>query len=423
MVWLSRIAIVVLCWSCAAAEQLELPVKVSADHRYFVDQKERPIFWLGTTQWELFRRYSLEEAQLIIDRSKAHGFIFVQVMIPGVGKGTGANLKGEKTWNNDDPSTPNEAYFKHVDAVLKLAGERGLIMGMFLYHKEWKKVITPEKARAWAKWLGTRYKDTPNIYWTLTPEAKAEYLPVLRELAAGLKEGDGGKHMIGVEPDPSPKSSSFIHAEAWMDFNTIQTWKDVKLIYPMVTHDYKLMPTKPVVMAEGAYEAGSEYGFKVTPLWVRRQAYYSYFCGAHHAYGHNDSWRVLPAWKAALDAPGAEQMRILRAIMTEREEWWKLVPDQSILDEGGNTDGDVLCLGARHAENKWAMVYVAKPTEISVRHFVRAPNLHVHWIDPRTGESIAAVGGENGGNTQFYSPKGWEDAVLVIEGLDLNKGK
>jgi hypothetical protein len=69
-----------------------------------------------------------------------------------------------------------------------------------------------------------------------------------------------------------------------------------------VTKDYDLKPTKPVLMAEGAYEAGTEYGFDVTPLWVRRQAYYSYLCGASYAYGHNDSWRVLPTWKKALDA-------------------------------------------------------------------------------------------------------------------------
>ena len=35
---------------------------------------------------------------------------------------------------------------------------------------------------------------------------------------------------------------------------------------------YHLQPVKPVLMAEGAYEHGSEYGFEVTPLWVRRQA-------------------------------------------------------------------------------------------------------------------------------------------------------
>ncbi|MCX7048727.1 MAG: DUF4038 domain-containing protein [Candidatus Sumerlaeota bacterium] len=93
------------------------------------------------------------------------------------------------------------------------------------------------------------------------------------------------------------------------------------VFYPMVAKDYNLKPVKPVLMAEGAYEHGSEYGFEVTPLWVRRQAYYSYLAGAHHTYGHNDSWRVLPSWKQALDAPGAVQMVILRKIFEARKEW------------------------------------------------------------------------------------------------------
>jgi len=91
---------------------------------------------------------------------------------------------------------------------------------------------------------------------------------------------------------------------------------------------------KPVLMAEGAYEQGSEYGFDVSPLWIRRQAYYSYLAGAHHTYGHNDSWRVLPTWKQALDAPGAVQLGILKKVFLGLGEWWYLVPDQSIFAAG-----------------------------------------------------------------------------------------
>ena len=40
----------------------------------------------------------------------------------------------------------------------------------------------------------------------------------------------------------------------------MQTWKSVELIYPMVTKDYGLKPVKPTLMAEAAYESGSEYG-------------------------------------------------------------------------------------------------------------------------------------------------------------------
>jgi len=91
---------------------------------------------------------------------------------------------------------------------------------------------------------------------------------------------------------------------AGLDFNSLQTWKIVELIYTMETHDYNLKPVKPVLMAEGAYEDGSECGFDVTPLWIRRQAYHSYLCGGHHTYGHNDSWRVLPTWKGHWTHPG-----------------------------------------------------------------------------------------------------------------------
>ena len=81
----------------------------------------------------------------------------------------------------------------------------------------------------WARWLAGRYRDAPNIVWSMTPEAKPEFVPILRELAAGLREGDGGRHLITFKPDPAPYSSSFIHAEKWLDFDSMQTWNRVEL--------------------------------------------------------------------------------------------------------------------------------------------------------------------------------------------------
>ena len=147
----------------------------------------------------------------------------------------------------------------------------------------------------------------------------------------------------------------------------MQTWKQVELIYPFVTKDYNLKPVKPVLMAEGAYEHGSEYGFDVTPLWIRRQAYYSYLAGGHHTYGHNDSWRVLPTWKQALDAPGATQLGILKKIFEGRKEWWNLVPDQDIFASGGNTSGQILNLAARHKDGRWIIAYLGGKAEFSIK--------------------------------------------------------
>lgn len=418
VLWLS---LSVAVGAIARGAQPAFPAKVSENKRYFVDDKGNPIFWLGTTQWQLFRGYTLEDAKLILERTSSHGFAFVQVMLMGVGDGTTPNVYGEKPWNNNDPLTPNEAYFKNVDAVVRAAADNNLNISMTIYHQRYRKYITQQNARAWAKWLATRYKDAPNIVWSMTPEAKPEFVPVLRELAAGLHEGDGGRHLITFKPDPSPHSSSFIHEEKWLDFNAMQTWNAVKLIYPMVTKDYGLKPVKPVVMAEGAYEAGSEYGFEITPLWVRRQAYYSYLCGGHHTYGHNDSWRILPTWKKALDAPGAVQLGILKKIFLDLQQWWLLVPDQSILASGGKTDGEVLHLAARHQDGKWIMVYLADKASFSVNmNKLSAAKNNAHWVNPKTGEATPIGQQSNTGVKEFTTPDGWEDALLILEAAAAN---
>jgi len=400
----------------SAAEPV-YPARVSENGRYFVDQKGQPVFWLGTTQWQLFRDYKLEDARTILEKSKDKGFAFAQVMLMGVGDGTKANIYGEKPWIADNPLTPNEAYSKNVDAVVQIAREMNVNISMTLYHQRWRKSITRDNARAWAKWVAQRYKDVPTIVWSMTPEAKPEFVPVLRELAAGLKEGDGGSHLITFKPDPSPFSSSFIHDEKWLDFDSMQTWSRVDLIYPFVTKDYNLKPVKPVLMAEGAYEHGSEYGFDVSPLWIRRQAYYSYLAGAHHTYGHNDSWRVLPTWKQALDAPGAAQMGILKKVFLDRKEWWYLVPDQSIFASGGQTEGKVLNLAARHKDGQWIMAYLGSKSTVSIKmaKITAGNKVNVFWIDPATGKSVPIGSFANTGVRSFSTPDEWEDALLIFE--------
>jgi hypothetical protein len=320
-----------------------------------------------------------------------------------------------------------------------------------VYHQSYRKYITAENARPWAKWIAQRYKDTPNIVWTSTPEARKEFIPIIRELAAGLREGDGGRHLISFKPDPSPYSSSFMHDEKWLDFDSMQTWNAVKLIVPMLAYDYSLAPPKPVLMAEGAYEAGSEYGFPVTPLWVRRQAYYSYLAGAVHAYGHNDSWRVLPTWKEALDAPAAAQMGVLKKIFLARAEWWRLVPDQTLFASGGQisdaplpidfaddkarsayvrtlgpyktggkpTGNELLHLAARHEDGKWAMLYLADKAEFSVNlSKLAGPKVNVSWVNPITGDATPLPQASNTGVKSFSTPEGWEDALLILEAAE-----
>ncbi|PYJ60600.1 MAG: hypothetical protein DME24_08900 [Verrucomicrobia bacterium] len=410
----------------SAVEGASGPIRVSENGRYFVDERGKPFYFLADTQWELFRRYSLEDAKFILGNRKAKGFTVVMVMLTGVGPGTEPNLAGERPWLNQDPASPNPAYFTHVDAVLKVAQEHDLQLLIGIYHQTYGSRMTLTNARPWAAWVTSRYRDTPNILWTLYPKANESSRPLIARLVEGIQDGDGEKHLVSMHPDPSPASSSFMHAEPWLSFNSIQVWKDLHLIYPMTLEDWGKLPTKPATMLEGVYEKGEEYGYPITPLLVRQEAYYTCLAGGFHGYGHNDSWRVKPAWRAALDDPGARQMTILKTVFTGLPEWWTMIPDQTVFNRGGNMQGNALNLAARSATGRWLVCYLAGEPNVSINMSkITTGETTSEWINPATGDRLPIGSSPPIGMRDFSRPAGWADAVLVIrtrsEGVQLSK--
>jgi hypothetical protein len=411
-----------LCWAVfvlAPAGSPAGPLRVGHNGHYFIDAATgAPFFWLGNTQWSLFRGFTLTEARAIVDNVKAKGFTVVATMLAGGTDATVPNLDGHTVWRDNNPAAPDEAYFKRVDEIVRYAAGQGLVVRIGMLHNSQLRYMQDGRGRAYAAWVAARYRDVPNVVWSLHGNVdNPGIITMAREMAAAIREADGGRHLISQKPDPAPKSSGIIHGEPWLDFMQSQTWKRIDLIYPMVSADYGRTPAKPAVMDEGAYEAGTEYGFPVVALLARRQAYYSYLAGGFHTYGHNDSWRILPTWRAALDAPGAWQVGKSRAVFESLAEWWLLTPDQSVLASGGNTEGDVLTLAARHQQGRWVLVYSAAPGTFSViLDKLHAANAQAFWIDPRTAERKAVGTYPAHGTRSFKTPPGWEDALLLLAG-------
>jgi len=108
---------------------------------------------------------------------------------------------------------------------------------------------------------------------------------------------------------------------------------------------------------------------------------------------------------------------ILKKLFLDRKEWWNLVPDQTIFASGGNTNGQVLNLAARHKDGQWAMVYLASKASFSINmEKIAAGNtVKAFWIDPRTGDSVAIGGFANTGVQTFSTPDEWEDGLLILE--------
>jgi hypothetical protein len=421
------------------------PIKVSANGRYFVDREGKPFFWLGDTAWPLFSRYSKSQAEAYLRNRGAKGFTVIQGVLAWVlpgGHDAGndvppssdepqPNVFGERPWLNNNPATPNDAYFKHVDYLVDFANRQGLVLAML---PTWGQFVNQTKtlnltnARAYGRWLGKRYKDAPNVIWVNGGDRiPVGFEDVYRELARGLREGDGGTHLISYHICGWHSTSQFFHREDWLDFNMIQTWTDWPKIYPAVSADRQPTPIKPVVLAEGAYEDGPEYPLgPITPLIVRRQAWWTVLAGGFHTYGQNQMWRMGKNWEASFDTPGAADVCRMKEIFTVHE-WWDLIPDQGLFAEGVSSER-TLNAAMRSVNGDYAIIYLSSQCRVFVHlDKILTKNVKVTWINPATGERHDAGSFETGNLTGAMFPPAhvhlfmtaghWEDAVLVLEGF------
>ena len=401
-------------------------LSISPHCRYFVDRANCPTFFLGDTQWELFRLFHVDTALHILRDRQDKGFNAILVMLTGVDHSqmdpnhsfSYTNLEGEIPWIGYDPLRPNEAYFQHIDPLIRLGGQTGQTLVVGIYHKWHAEIITLEKARPWARWVARRYQDVPNLIWSMYPTASPEFIPVCRELAAGLQEGDRGNHLICVHPDPSVASSSFLHQEPWLAFNMIQTCIDYDQIHETVSADYALSPIKPVIMAEGGYE-GLEFDKLQTAHHIRKQAFWTQLAGGHHVYGHNDAWTTPAAFETWLNAPSASQLRIFREIVTSLDGWWELVPDQTLFVSGAGA-GYNLNTAARSPHGQWLIAYLSEPCSFSLRleSLSTERSAQAWWINPTNGERILDGSYPANNPVSFTTPTSWEDALLLVEPAD-----
>ena len=142
-------------------------LKVADNHRYLQYEDGKPFLYLGDTAWELFHRLNREEATFYLTNRVSKGFTVIQaVILPQLG-GLGApNAYGDLPLVNNDPTKPNEAYFRHVDFIVNKAEELGLFVGMLpTWGSNWalgKGVFNPANAREFGRFLASATKTSPS---------------------------------------------------------------------------------------------------------------------------------------------------------------------------------------------------------------------------------------------------------------------
>jgi len=428
-------------------------VRVSENQRFLVTETGAPFFWLGDTAWEIFHRLTREEAAFYFATRQRQRFNVIQAVALAEFDGLHTpNAYGETPLHNDDPTQPNEKYFAYVDELIQMAAAHDLYVALLptwgdkVNHNQWGTgpiVFNEQNARVYGQYLGERYRNYTNIIWMLGGDRPAiheqtDYRPLWRAMAAGIDAATNSVALMTYHPMGKMSTSAWLHEEAWLDFNMMQSGhgsgRDTP-VWEMITRDYNLQPTKPTLDGEPNYE---DHPVSPWPKWnpengyfraydIRKQLYRSVFAGGCGVtYGHHAMWQFYdPAkrevvnhadrpWTEAINRPGANQVQFLRALLESRP-YLSRIPDQNLLASPVSGAESQIC-ATRDANGHYAMIYLPTPEPVSVNFDLLAgAQKQAWWYNPRTGEAVRIGEAPPLKVASFTPPADGPDWVLVLD--------
>jgi hypothetical protein len=274
-----------------------LPLKVSDDHRYLVDQAGTPFLVVGDTAWSLIADLSEEDTRRYLDDRRKRGCnsIIVNLVEHKFSSDPPRTKAGIEPFTKPgDFATPNPAYFEHARKVIEQANERGIVVWLCPAYLGWgggdegffREIDAGgrRKLRDYGQFLGERFKDLPNIVWMVGCDyaMPAEHRWAAVELAEAIRK-TGAKQLMTAHGGQQSAAET-VGEQPWLDINNTYSY-EAELFRP-VRRDYRHKPVRPLVLIESTYE--NEHDSR--PEQIRRQGYWAMTCGAcGQFFGNNPS--------------------------------------------------------------------------------------------------------------------------------------
>lgn len=420
------------------------PLRLGQNKRHLVDARGTPFLIHGDSPWELLWQLTREEAVQFLDNRAGKGFNTLLIDVTPYTEWsdplTETNRYGHRAFlTPGDFSTPDPEYFNHLEWLLREMLRRGMLallvcadlghagidLPQFKHEGGmWYPLYLsngPAKCEAYARFLGSRFKQHPNIVWVLGGDRDPNgVLDAVQAMARALQASAPAQ--LKTYHAGAKSGGVFFQKEPWFDINMSYGYRDT---YTFVADDYLRQPVKPCFLAESGYEGENIDRRGGSAQRVRRQAYWAILSGAcGHLYG-SAAWTVRPqVWRMWLESPGARHMVHLRRLFRSLP-WQTLVPDfgHEILTAGQGEFGKSEYVTAAADPNRTlAVVYmpVARAVTIDLRRF--AGPVRARWFDPTSGAytRIALPDGA-AGKRQFTPPArnstGDQDWVLLLQRL------
>ena len=339
-------ALLVALAPAAAANPFHFPLKV--ERQRLVDQAGRPFPLLADTATMLLARLNRDEAVEYLRDRRIRGFTAISAALVGPRNHAGAPL-----FEDGDLARPGEAYFAHVEQVVRSAEALGLLLCLDPGPLDGR---SPERVRGLGRWLGTRFARYANLCWTVDEQREPARL-----FAAELRAA-APRHLV--------------------------------------------RPPLPSLPAEG--EPGGP-----TPRQIRRAAYQALLRG--EAWAYSSSLRGFPPdWRTRLELPGGASLAAARRLFDSRRAD-SLATDKSLVREPAGGE-PVTAARAGDGAFALVYLPAPRKLVIDTRR-ISGRQLRAWWFDPRTGQARQAALVATTGNVTLAPPGSGpeEDWVLVLD--------
>jgi len=432
--------IVIASGSANAATGYVFPLKVSANHRYLIDQTGVPFMIVGDAPQALVGNLSPADASFFMTNRARYGIntLWVNLLCDSYTacNSDGTTFDGIAPFTTaGDLSTPNPKYFDRAAKMVDLAAKHGMVL--LLDPAEtggWLGVLQAngvDKARAYGQFLGTRFGAYKNIIWMSGNDFQSYANPDDDAVVSAVAEGIHDTNPAALQTvELSYLVSASLDDPTWRRIVGLDAVYTYRPTYAKELLEYRRTLFKPTFMVEANYEFemnGGTDGGSIQNL--RKQEYWTALSGTTgQLYASHYSWTLTGGWKTNLDTTGVLQFSYMRHFFQQRP-WYDLVPDRDhqVLTKGfgrfsqtDSIDTDTYATAAATPDGKLAIAYLPSVRTVTVDMSKLSGAVSARWFDP-TSNSFASIAGSpfaNSGSRDFTPPgtnKGGDgDWVLML---------
>ncbi len=440
-----------------------LPLKVSRNGRYLVDQHDHPWRVQADAGWLMSALATPAQVDEYLSTRRRQGFnaFYLHIMVHPGGYPSAPDAPND--WRGDPPlakpgdySTAGDTrasrrYWMWIDSIIdKAAAKHMVVMLAYGYlgvdggNQGWYQDILAQPSRdvlyRWGVWLGNRYKSKKNVIWfglgDFTPPPGSEGARRARAMADGIKSTGASQLFMAEASPPDGIPGEVPYFRSVVDMNSFYGYGPggYGAVYETADRAYGLSPAKPAWMQEGTYEYENNLGhFSAQPWDTRRGRYWSVLAGgtAGDGFGSKDAWQWVDLPKS-LSTPGALYSTVAFELFRSLP-WWTLEPSGTtrghtgvgLVPTGrGQWGGLDYITSARTSDHEWLLAYVPVTKEgarsFSVAMSALSGPTRARWFDPTNGNYLAiGKGYENTSRRTFTTPgshsDGTDDWMLVLD--------